>query len=411
MEGAPRLLLPLAVLVVAGCHGSAADAPYRQYASEPTPYAPRSGSSNAFDAYVLAAGEVSADTRALGFDPLARTFFTPSQREKIITALRPAISRIARATAPCDFQYVPVAPGKPLIDRAEWRLLGRALRWGIDDDLAKNDINSALSKTAVAMRFSADLCGGGPGDRTLGVEIANDVRDALIPALPKLAPADLHRLADAIKAGLARRPPLKQTFDNGQKDMALALQTLQDGFLKSDLKPIETAMGKEFRDLQSPLEEFKKNGRKRAAFFDGLDSDLQRLSDAWRNAAELPAAKRGDALKVKLLGDKPRKAFARHFFLIGKPLLEIEDRSVAQLRLLVLEAELRRVVRLTGHAPANLGSVKAPWGTDPYSGRMFGYRPDGAEFRVYSVGANLKDDLGDTDEAGLDPDIRTVIQS
>lgn len=411
MEGALRLFLPLVALVVAGCRGSAVDAPYRQYAPTPTSYAPRSGSGNAFDAYVLAAGEVSSDTRGLGFDPLARTFFTPAQREKIIKALRPALARIARASGPCEFQYDPVAPGKPMINRAEWRLLGRAMRWGIDDDFAKGDVASALSKAAMAMRFSADLCGGGPSDRTLGVEIASDVRDALIPALPKLAPAELHRLADAVKAGLERRPALKQTFDNGQKDMALALQSLQDGFQRNDLKEIQKAMGKEFRDLQSPLEEFKKSERKRLAFFDGLDFDQRRLSDAWRAAAKLPASERTEVLKIKLDGGRPRKAFARHFFLIGKPLLAIEDRSVAQLRLLVLEAEFRRVVRLAVRAPSSLASVKGPWATDPYTGRSFGYLPDGAEFKVYSVGANLKDDLGDTDEAGLSPDIRTVIRN
>ncbi|RYG24542.1 hypothetical protein EON82_10360 [bacterium] len=409
MEGALRFVLPLVALVVAGCHGSAADAPLPKYADDPTPYAPRSGSGNAFDAYVLAASDVNAEVQGLGFDPLGRTFFTPQQREKIIQAVRPALSRLARTTSPCEFQYVPQKPGEPVPYRAEWRLLGRALRWGIDDDLAKEDTSSALGKVAVAMRFAADLCGGGPSDRTLGVEIANDVRDAIVPSLPKLAPADLHRLADGVKSALRRRKPLKDTLDNGEKDMLLALQALQDGFQKNELAAIQKAMGREFRDLQSPLEEFKKKSDKRTAFFEGLHGDLQRLSDAWRAAALLPASERAEVLKVKLKGDRPRKAFARHFFLLGKPLLEIEDRSVAQLRLLVLEAELRRVVRLAGRAPSSLSAVKPPWATDPYTGRTFGYLPDGAEFRIYSVGANLKDDLGDTDEAGLSPDIRTVL--
>ena len=84
---------------------------------------------------------------------------------------------------------------------------------------------------------------------------------------------------------------------------------------------------------------------------------------------------------MKLKGDKARRAFDRHFFLIGKPLLAIEDRSVARLRLLVLEAELRRVVKATRRAPLSLDRVHPPWATDPYDGRPFGYLPDGAEFR------------------------------
>lgn len=408
MEGARKLLFPVVALAVIGCHGSA-DVPYTKYADAPSPYVPNGASGNAFDAYVLAAGEVQAAMVNTGVDPRSRSFFTPKQRERIVTALAPAVRRVANAKGACEFHYVPVKPGGTSPYRAEWRLLGHALRWQIDDQLLLATPDAALATTAVAMRFAGDLCGGGPADRTLGVEIANDVREALIPALSKLDAVSLHRLADAVKAGLERRPPLSKTFDYGQQDMSLALQTLQDEFQKDDYSTIKTAMGKEFRDLLSPLEEFRKNGRKRADFFNALNEDLQSVSDNWRRAAALPASGRGEILKFKLKGDRSRKAFARHFFLIGRPLLQIEDRSVAQLRLLILEAELRRVARTTGRAPSSLNNVSKPWGIDPYNGRIFGYQPDGAEFRVYSVGANLKDDLGDTDAAGLDPDIRTVL--
>lgn len=402
------MIVPLVALAAIGCHGSA-DAPYGKYADEPSPYVPNGASGNAFDAYVLAAGEAQAAIASTGVNPLGRSFFTPKQREKIVQALQPALRRVASATGSCEFHYVPAKPGATTPYRAEWRLLGHALRWQIDDELAMPTSDAALATTAVAMRFAGDLCGGGPADRTLGVEIANDVREALIPALSKLSAADLHRLADAVKQGLLRRPPLAKSFDNGQVDMALALQTLQDEFQKNDYSAIKTSMGREFHDLESSLEEFRKNGRKRAAFFDSLNVDLKNLSDIWRSASVLPTSERSELLRFKLKGDKARRAFDRHFFLIGRPLLQIEDRSLAQLRLLILEAELRRSAKLTGQSPANLAKVSKPWATDPYNGRTFGYQPDGAEFRVYSVGTNLKDDLGDTDDAGLEPDIRTVL--
>ena len=408
MEGARKTLAPL-VILLAGCRGTT-DAPYPTYAPDPVPYVPNAGSGNAFDAYVLAAGEAKDAVATFKIDPLRRSFFTPDQRTAILHALAPAVRRIADAKGPCDFRYVPVRPGAPLPGRDAWRLLGRALRWRIDDALAAASPEAAVDAAALALRFSSDLCGGGPADRTLGVEIAEDVREALLPALPKLEIAPLRRLANAVKASLERRPPLEQTLTNADADMSLALQTFLDGYRRHEYGPIKNAMGREFSDLRSTLEEIeKKGGAKRAAFFDSLEEDRRRLSKAWHDAAARPRSGRTEILDVKLQGDKARRAFDRHFFLLGKPLLDIEDRSLARQRLLILEAELRRVVRISNRAPDSIAAVKPPWATDPYNGRTFGYQPDGAEFRVYSVGANLKDDLGDTDAAGLDPDIRTII--
>lgn len=404
MEGARKTLVPL-LLVLAGCHGSA-DAPYRDFAPAPAPYVPNGASNNAFDAYVLAAGEAESAVAPFRIAPLHRTFFTPRQRKDLLKALAPALRRLAAAKGPCEFRYVPAAPGEPLQGRAAWRLLGRALRWRIDDDLAGDSAQNAVGDAALAFRFANDLCGGGPADRTLGIEIAEDARGAILPALARLDPVGLHRLADAVKAGLGRRPALERTLMNGDNDAALALQSLQTAYQKDDYARFRAALGKDFRDLESVKD---LHGAKRAAFFDALDDDRKRLAAAWQAAAAQAASHREAILDIKLKGDKTRRVFARNFFLVGRPLLAVEDRSVARLRLLVLEAELRRVVRLKHRAPASLDGVTRPWATDPYTGRAFGYLPDGAEFRVYSVGDNLKDDLGDTDAAGLEPDIRTVV--
>lgn len=405
MEGARKTLAPLILLLV-GCQGTS-DAPYPTYAKDPLPYVPNPNGGNAFDAYVLAAGEADSAIAGLKNDPLHRTFFTPQQREDLLKALGPALRRLSAAKGACDFRYEPVKPGNPLPGRSAWRLLGRALRWRIDDDLAAGNFDAAIDHAAVAFRFGADLCGGGPYDRTLGAEIADDARMALLPALQKLGKSELRRLANVVKASLERRPSLEKTLANGDEDMTLALQWLVDAHRKGDYASVRNVMGKEARDLETSLKE--RQGVKRNAFFESLDSDLQRLSKAWHEAAAKPRSERSEILDVRLTGERPRRAFARHFFLIGKPLLDVEDRSLARLRLLILEAELRRVVLIASQAPKSLAAVKSPWATDPYTGRTFGYIPDGAEFRVYSVGPDLKDDLGETDSAGLSPDIRTVI--
>ena len=404
MEGARQLLVPC-ILLLAGCHRTVPP-PLPTYAPPPTTYVPGSGGTNAFDAYVLAAAEAEVAVAPFRYKPLGRTFFTPGQRKALMKALAPALRRIDSARAACDFRYAPVRPGDPLPDRAAWRLLGRALRWRIDDALAAGSARNAVAEAAVAFRFGNDLCGGGPADRTLGVEIANDARLAVVPTLTRLDADGLRRLGEATKAGLRRRPSLDRTFANADADAALAMQTLVDAVRSDNYGRLKGDFGRDFRDLEGIR---GLSAEKRAALFAGLEENRTRLAAAWRAAAALPASGRAKILDVKLSGDKAQKTFARHYFLVGRPLLAIEDRSLARLRLLVLEAELRRVVLARKAAPTSLDKVQKPWGIDPYNGRSFGYQPDGAEFRVYSVGENLKDDLGDTDSAGLEPDIRTIV--
>lgn len=405
MEGARKLTL-LSLLVVAGCHRGH-EAPLPTFAEVPSPYVPGDGSTNAYDTYVLAAGATEAAVQGLGKDLLHRTAFQPAQRSRIVTALGPTLSRLGSVHVPCDFRYVPAALGTPEKDRAAWRLIGRSLRWRIDDSLARGDLQGAVANFRIAARFGNDLCGGNPADRTLGSDIVEEARLAILPALPKLDLAGLRALADAGKTGLQRRPGLDKCLENADADMKIALQTLTQAIGTGKFTVLETIVGKDFRDLEPTLKQLKESGA--AEFLSDLDQDRRRLNDAWKAAAAHPASERGELLDVKLKGSRPRRTFARHFFLIGRPLLAIEDRSVTRQRLLILEAELRRTAKLSGKAPVDLSKVSKPWSTDPYSGRTFGYLPDGAEFRVYSVGPDLKDDLGDTDESGLSPDIRTVI--
>ncbi|MES4792950.1 MAG: hypothetical protein C4321_08145 [Chloroflexota bacterium] len=87
-------------------------------------------------------------------------------------------------------------------------------------------------------------------------------------------------------------------------------------------------------------------------------------------------------------------------------LLGMNDATLARTRLLVAECRLR-ALPLRGQAlPARLKEICPRTRTDPYSGEDLIYRRDGKEWAVYSVGANLKDDGGQTDAANTAPDLR-----
>ena len=76
------------------------------------------------------------------------------------------------------------------------------------------------------------------------------------------------------------------------------------------------------------------------------------------------------------------------------------------LRLLIAEAWVLGQVKSTGAAPKDLSRLPQELTTDPYSGAPFPYAADGADYHLYSVGADLKDDGGDTDETYSQPDLK-----
>jgi len=102
---------------------------------------------------------------------------------------------------------------------------------------------------------------------------------------------------------------------------------------------------------------------------------------------------------------RPWKRFAMAFFGIGKPILAMNDATCARTQLLILECVLMSRAKSDGRTPDDLRGFTRSLTIDPYSGQPFVYRTDGKSYRLYSVGSDLVDDNGDTDESFSKPDL------
>jgi hypothetical protein len=103
--------------------------------------------------------------------------------------------------------------------------------------------------------------------------------------------------------------------------------------------------------------------------------------------------------------ERPWSPLTQHLLLGPRVLPAVEKRYQSKLRLFALAAALQRQVVNAKTAPAQLPALDPELLTDPYSGRPFIYRAVGREYQVYSVGANKKDDGGETDRNGEVPDV------
>ncbi|MBI3721527.1 MAG: hypothetical protein HY248_03155, partial [Fimbriimonas ginsengisoli] len=126
---------------------------------------------------------------------------------------------------------------------------------------------------------------------------------------------------------------------------------------------------------------------------------------SWLGTACLQPAIKREGGSPPVGGRQPWRKFAKQLFGTGRPLLAVNDATLARSRLLILTCRALAQVKRTGAAPRDLSEIPTRLRQDPYTGRPFAYRADGPDFVLYSVGADFKDDGGETDESFTAPDL------
>lgn len=425
MDGRLPPLWPfgLAVLVLTAC-GRREPPPFETWFVAEQPPAPVEGSGNAFDAYARAALDVEANAgEALGWSS-----FPSERRSRVLAVCSGPLARLAAATTrPCEFRYTAVQPPQLPPFHRGWALLGKALVWRIQDAAAAGDTARAAEWTLVATRFGLDLCGGGALDATLGLTIVDEARRALLPFLPRMQAVEMDALAQGLGEALRRLPPSARLAANEQKAMLAGVQAVQDAFREDRLDGLADWMGSTVKPAIQHLKELRrKDPALRVAYFRGFAEEAIEEARWIERVSSVPGVRRASMPGPKFARERPWRRFSFALFTTLRPLfgvhgglgsnggfledgrlrLGLMDATLARTRLLALHLAFTAQVRRTGKAPRTLDAAPSDLATDPFTGRRFVYRADGPDFVVYSVGADLRDDGGQTDETAREPDLR-----
>lgn len=400
-----KFVFPIVVAVLsAGCHsGPAPEFPdwVGRFMSEPS----RDSGDNSFSQYARAADEAERD----GGPYLSMVSFYPFQRRNAMKATEGALQMLMSAarSGKCDFRFIPTDPFKAPPHQSGWRLLGRDLVWNIDQAIQNHDYDAAVEYANVATRFGFDISGGGAIDASLGLAIANDARQAIAPAMDHMGAAQLERLSSGIAEALRNKPPLKDTLEHEHENMLEGVQAVQDAYRDQRFEELGQELGPDSRSAIDFLQDLKrKDYSKRPKYFESFASEGDR-EVAWaEQVADIPVQQRLSNPEPKPVGERPWKKFSKEFFSSVKPLLEMNDQTLARTRLLILEASIMSQVKSTGSAPKDLSGFDEAIRTDPYSGKPFVYSADGSDYHVYSVGSDFRDDGGQTDETYTQPDLK-----
>jgi len=402
MEGFRTILSAGLCLSLIACgHGPPPE--YPVWSAHRLPEPPVSGSSNAFDSYAMAALDVEA--RAGKY--LDHVSFTPKQREVAAALSAKGLALIEQGVHKrCDFRFEPSQPFEAPPYLRGWRLLGDEIVWQVRNAVALEDYPKAIKAAIMGAKFGFDLCGGGAVDVSLGLSIADETRRAIAPAIARMQTAQLGALAEGLENALHEKPPLAAAIRNEGLNMMAAVQYVQDAYRTGDYSELEKNLGFDTHSEIDYLKDMPRGGSERVAYFRGFAADADD-EVAWLMSQVSHCAADRKPAKSKSPDKRPWWRFARHFFFTVRPLIACDDMTVDRTSLLIIEASIQRIVRLGKPAPTSLGEFPTWLTTDRFTGKAFIYRVDGQDFDVYSVGQDLRDDDGETDDTFTIPDLRS----
>lgn len=395
----------LGLSLLAGCQGQP-ETVYAEWMRLPREKPSEGGR---YESFVKAAR--LAETDAAKY--ISTVVFTPGKRDVCLQKLGPALRMLSEGARRPELRYAfePVRPFTPHSNVGGWRLLGRGLVWKIELAAKQGDYDAAVRCTVLAHEFGLDLLGGGALEASLGMAIADDARKAIAPSLQKLSATQLETLSNGVARALSRKPDLAETIENEKLNMLAGVQTLQDAYRAEEWGQLVKSMGPDIRPAVDRLRKYRdEEPREGVAYFKNLADEAADEAYYVTKLAAEPANQRTRVTEPVLKTERPWRRFSRHFFGTLRPLLQQHDETIARTRLLVVESKLQKLARTSSAYPKDLSAFSKAIAVDPYTGQPFAYRADGGDCRVYSVGSDLTDDGGQTDESFSSPDLRLELR-
>jgi hypothetical protein len=391
----------LSVLLI-GCNKNHSDY-YPQWHNPKSQYNPTLNSSNAFDAYAIASSTAEARvTRHLN-----RVNFTPGIQKRILDQLSEPLQAIHLAyNHTCQFTVDSQAAFMAPRFQKGWRMLGLTLVWSMEQAIRSSDTDKLIRDFLVATKFGFDIAKGSASDVSLGLSIVDHARVTLLPCMHVFSPKQLHQLSSELTKILNEHVKIDSALYNEQDRMMAGVQFVQDCYKKRDFDLLVSKLGPSILPAIKHVKQkiLKKDGEIRIRYFEGFAQEGKNEITRLINDSKKPAKARVEPIALERK-QRPWHRFAKHFFSTAPMILTLYDRAIAKTRLIALESLLQEQIHTNKKTPTDLSELPVELITDPYSGQLFVYRSEGTDYKIYSIGENLRDDGGQSDERGLNPDL------
>ena len=351
---------------------------------------PSESNNGGFSLYLVAAEEVERDAPK----QIVRTTWTPGQKDAAIRNSQRALSTLMKGIAARP-KFV-FAPHSPITIRGPvrgWRFVGRVMQWEIERDLDEKGTGPAVGRFLSAARFGADMTGGDALYAGLGYEIIEKAAQPLWKAFATLSATDLRRLSSGVAAIMRDMPSARMTIAHERQTMLADVQWVQERFLQNDFAAIRSALGTTVDPAIRYLRELKNKAiSEQVKYFERFGREADEEAKQLSELAAISPSQRTEASEPT--GERPWRRFAANYFRTGRAYLEEKALSETKMKLLAADSALLAAYK-SGHAAKDLSLIPKWLRTDPYSGRDFVYAAQGANYKLYSVGPDNRDDGGE----------------
>jgi hypothetical protein len=390
-------LLASAAYGLTGCSPKV-ELPYPNFVEGLSTPSEPSDKADAFTDYI-AAGEDF--TKQLGPHQilLSKSSFTPLEQSLVEKAAAEPLKKIKSGLgASCHIPYSPAGSEGATRERAALNLLSKVLIWRIEKACEAESYDGAIQTTVLASKFGFDLAAGLPDDASLGLLTVDHARQAIASSLPEMSVIQLEMLGHAMKTVYLNRPSMTTCYESASKDSLQEVQFIQDAYRTENYDGLVRQFGSVAKEMIPTLKELHRQApSRRVAFFNGLADQAKDEVSRTIQDSNLPVASRPIPPTGIPAVERPWKKIARRLLGATKPLLAMNDATSARTQLLILEAEIIRSRKTNGRTKLIV---------DPYSGQPFIYRTNGSDYKLYSVGEDLVDNDGETDETFSTPDLK-----
>lgn len=344
---------------------------------------------------------------ALGQDFLDKVSFSAALNQRLLKAVEKPLRDLTQAMRePGAFPFSPADLTQSPPHHKGWRLLSRALIYRLERAAKLGEKTTAIRDCVSANQFGFWLMGGGAQDADFGLSLINDARLAFLPIFSQLTAQECTSLYEALAKIHASRPAWDVISGNERENMRASVQWLQDQYRDHKVERIVDALGNGVRPAADYLQELRpRDQSERPKYFERLIAECDSEAEYARQLGNVSVAARERVPKPQLAKERPWRRLAPYLFGALKPLLETRDFALVRTRLFILTLALQACEKSGKPLPQNLNDFPDELTRDAFSGKTLVYAQDQGTFRLYSVGADLRDDGGATNARGTAPDL------